>query len=101
MDEIGPKFLENIETEYETPLILYIPFLRRESKEWVLLSQKPANVLRYGTTHKKIVMLTVFWDVKGLLKVDFTDGVNSEILRRPQLPKINASQCFVIDTRSN
>ena len=75
MDEIGPRFLENIVTEDETPLSLYIPFSRRESKEWVLPGQKPANVLRHGTTHKKIVMLTLFWDVKGHLKVDFTDGV--------------------------
>ena len=36
MDEIRPRFLENIVTEDEPPLSLYIPFSKRESKEWVL-----------------------------------------------------------------
>ena len=50
MDEIGPMFLKNIVTEDETPLSLYIPFSRKESKEWILPGQKQANVLRHGTT---------------------------------------------------
>jgi len=67
MDKIGPRFLENIVTVDETPLSLYIPFSRRESKEWVLPGQKPANVIRHGTTYKKIVTLIIFWGVKTIL----------------------------------
>jgi len=60
MDEIVSRFLENIVTEDKTPLSHYIPFSGKESKELALPGQNPANVLLHGTTHKKIVMQTVF-----------------------------------------
>ena len=79
LEEIGPRLLANIVTEDETPLSLYIPYSKRESKEWILPGEKPPKVLRSGTCHRKCVMLSVFWDSKGVVKADFTEGIiNSE-----------------------
>ena len=78
-DQIGRKFLDNIVTEDETPLSLYIPYSRRESKEWVLPTEKPAKVMRSGTSHRKCLMLSLFWDSTGVVLIDYTDGnINAE-----------------------
>lgn len=79
MDAVGPNFLWNIVTTDETPLSIYIPYSKRESKEWVFENEKPSKVLRLGISHRKCAMLTVFWDRKGILKIDFTEEIiNSE-----------------------
>ena len=75
MDAVGPNFLYNIVTTDETPLSLYIPYSKRESKEWVFENEKPSKVLRHGISHRKCAMLTVFWDIKGILKLDFTSEI--------------------------
>jgi len=66
MDEIGPRFLENIVTE---------DVYKKRVKGVGITKSEASKCSLHATTHKKIVMITVFWDVKGLLKVDFTDGV--------------------------
>jgi histone-lysine N-methyltransferase SETMAR len=73
LDNLGDSFLNNIVTEDETPLSLYIPETKRQSAEWVMPGEKPAKKMRTGTSHKKCLMLTVFWDVNGIIKVDFAD----------------------------
>lgn len=79
--EHGDDFLSNIVTEDETPLSLYIPETKRQSSEWVFPNEKPRLKLRSGTSHKKCLMLTIFWDKKGPIKVDFADSktrINSD-----------------------
>ena len=81
MNQIGDrnKFLHNIITEDETPLVLFVPFSRRESKEWKLPGEKPSISMRSGTRHRKSLMLSIFCDAKGVIKMDFTTGnINSE-----------------------
>lgn len=75
LDAVGPNFLSNIITTDETPLSLYIPYSKRESKEWVFENEKPSKVLRLGISHRKCAMLTVFWDRNGILKLDFTEEI--------------------------
>jgi [histone H3]-lysine36 N-dimethyltransferase SETMAR len=70
-ENLGDAFLKNIITEDETPLSLYIPETKRESVEWKMPVEKPSLKMRTGTSHKKCLMLTIFWDMKGFLKVDF------------------------------
>ena len=53
---------------------LYSVFEKRVKGVGIIISEA-SKCARHGTTHKMIVMLTVFCDVKGLLKVDFTDDV--------------------------
>lgn len=69
--KLGDAFLKNIITEDETPLSLYIPESKRESAEWKMPGEKPTLKMRTGTSHKKCLMLTIFWDMKGIIKVDF------------------------------
>lgn len=80
LDDIGPSFLANIVTEDETPLSLYIPHSKRESQEWAFPGEKPPKVLRSGTSHRKCLMLSVFWDSQGALKTDFTEGTISTLI---------------------
>ena len=80
-EELGEAFLSNIVTEDETPLSLYIPETKRQSASWTFPGEKPALKLRSGTSHKKCLMLTIFWDKKGPIKVDFAGSkqrINSE-----------------------
>lgn len=67
----GQKFLENIVTEDETPLSLYLPESKRESSEWRKTDEKPPLKMRSGTSHRKSLMLSVFWDIKGIILLDF------------------------------
>jgi histone-lysine N-methyltransferase SETMAR len=71
--EYGERFLCNIVTVDETPLSLYIPESKRESSEWRLPHEKPALKMKSGTSHRRCLMLTVFWDSHGLIKLDFAD----------------------------
>jgi len=75
MDKIRPRFLENIcDRKRNATESLHSVFKKRVKGVGITRSED-SKYLRHGNTHKKIVMLTVFWDVKCLLKVDFTDGV--------------------------
>lgn len=73
-DEKGDVFLRNIVTEDETPLSLYIPEDRRSSKEWKFPEEKPTKKLKVGTSHRKVLMLTVFWDYYGIIHIDYADN---------------------------
>jgi histone-lysine N-methyltransferase SETMAR len=76
---LGDRFLDNIVTEDETPLSLYVPYSKRESREWVFAEEKPPKMLRSGQNHRKCLMLSVFWDAKGIVKVDFTaQNINAD-----------------------
>ena len=71
----GQNCLKNIITEDETPLSLYVPYSKRESREWVFPEEKPPKIFRSGTSHRKCLMLSVFWYAKGVIKTDFTPGI--------------------------
>ena len=71
--EHGQRYLSNIVTVDETPLSLYVPESKRESSEWRLPNEKPALKMRSGTSHRRCLMLTVFWDGDGVIKLDFAD----------------------------
>ena len=70
-DEHGDNFLKNIITEDETPLSLYLPESKRESAEWKFPGESVSKKLRSGTSHRKSVMLSIFWDYTGVLLVYF------------------------------
>lgn len=79
--EYGDTFLSNIITEDETPLSLYLPSSKRESSQWKRKDEQTPKKLRSGTTHKRELMLSVFWDSKGVILVDFLEKkrtMNSE-----------------------
>jgi histone-lysine N-methyltransferase SETMAR len=71
LDEYGPSFLNNIVTEDETPICLYVPDSRRDSAQWCLQHETAPRKLRAGTSHNREAMLTVFWQRKGIIQVDF------------------------------
>lgn len=73
-EQIGEKFLRNIVTMDETPISLYLPESKRESKEWKFPDERPTRKLKSSLTHRKVLMLTVYWDWSGVLSVDYTDG---------------------------
>ena len=73
--EHGQRFLDSIITQDETPLSLYVPPSKRESKEWTFKGEAPKKILRSGTSHRKYLMLSVFWMTSGIIKIDFTEGV--------------------------
>ena len=70
----GDLFMRNIVTEDETPLCLYNPESRRESAEWVFKDGKAPRKMRFGTSHRKCLTLSLFWDINGAMLVDFCDG---------------------------
>lgn len=79
--QFGESFLKNIITMDETPLSLYIPQSKRESREWKFPGESGTRMLRAGTTHRKSLMLSVFWDWHGLILCDFAENgvkINSE-----------------------
>jgi histone-lysine N-methyltransferase SETMAR len=69
----GDKFLWNILTEDETPLSTYIPESKRDSAEWKLPGERPSLKMRSGTSHRRMLMLSIFWDSKGIVHMDFAD----------------------------
>jgi hypothetical protein len=73
-DKYGDAFLQNIVTEDETPISLYVPESKRDSAEWRMASEAAPRKLRSGTSHGRAAMLTVFWDIRGIIKIDFLDG---------------------------
>lgn len=81
LEALGDSFLTNIVTEDETPLSLYTPESKRDSAEWKFPKEKPSLKLRAGTSHRRCLMLSVFWDVRGIVSIDFADSnttLNSE-----------------------
>ena len=72
-DEYGDNFLKNIITVDETPLSLYIPESKRESSEWKFPGESSSKKMRPGTSHRKSLMLTVFWDHSGVICTDFAE----------------------------
>ena len=83
--EIGARFLDNIVTEDETPLSLYIPEDRRSSKEWKLPGEVSSRKLRSGFSQRREVMMTIFWDSRGVVHTDFADKatkINGEYYAR-------------------
>jgi len=77
----GDQFLNCILTEDETPLSLYLPQSKRESAEWRKSGESAPLKMRSGTSHRRSLMLTVFWNASGIQLVDFADKgvrINSE-----------------------
>ena len=71
--QYGEDFLLNIVTEDETPQSLYVPDSRRDSMAWKRPEEKPLLKIRSGTSHKRELMLTVFWSASGVLLVDYLE----------------------------
>ena len=67
------SFLQNILTEDETVLIMYLSESKRESSEWKLPNEKPSLKHKSGTSHRRIFMLTLFWDYNGVVVMIFAD----------------------------
>ena len=65
--------MRNIITEDETPLSLYLPESKRESSEWKFPGETSSKKMRSGTSHRKCLMLSIFWDAHGVILVDFAD----------------------------
>ena len=79
--QLGDVFLNNIVTEDETPLSLYLPEDRRSSAEFKFPGETATRKLRSGTSHRRALMLTIFWDVNGPIHIDIVDKnvrLNSE-----------------------
>ena len=74
LESVGERFLENIITLDETPLSLYIPESKRESLEWKLPNESATRKMRSSATHRKCLMLSVFWDAKGIILCDFAEN---------------------------
>lgn len=72
-EQHGDKLLSNLITEDETPLNMYLPETKRESVEWKLPGEKPSLKMRSGTSHRTILMLSIFWDAKGIIHMDFAE----------------------------
>jgi histone-lysine N-methyltransferase SETMAR len=71
--QYGEAFLRNIITQDETPLSLYLPESKRESSEWKFPGETSSRKLRAGTSHRKCLMLSIFWDARGVILVDFAE----------------------------
>jgi histone-lysine N-methyltransferase SETMAR len=72
-EQHGEAFLANLITEDETPLCIYLPESKRESAEWKFPGEKPTLKMRTGTSHGRSMMLSTFWDHKGIILNDFAD----------------------------
>lgn len=73
-DNFGDRFLDNIITMDETPLALYVPESKRESLEWKFPGEASSRKMRSSTSHKKALMLSVFWDANGVILTDFAES---------------------------
>lgn len=79
LSHLGNDFLSDIVTMDETPLSLYSVESKRESMEWKFPHETASRKLRSSASHRKALMLTIFWDRRGVVSMDFTDGkCNSE-----------------------
>ena len=73
-EQHGETLLANLITEDETPLSMYLPETKGESAEWKLPGENPSLKMRTGTSHRRAMMLSVFWDQKGIIHTDFVDN---------------------------
>jgi len=81
LEHVGEGMLHNIITMDETPLSLYIPDSKRESQEWKLPGETSSKKMRASTSHKKALMLSIFWDANGVILMDFAESavrINSD-----------------------
>ena len=72
-EQHGEAFLRNIITQDETPLSLYVPESKRESSEWKFPGERGSRKMRAGTSHRKCLMLSIFWDSRGVVLIDFAE----------------------------
>lgn len=72
-EQHGETFLANLITEDETPLSIYLPESKRDSTEWKFPGEKPTLKMRTGASHGRSMMLSTFWDHKGIILNDFAD----------------------------
>ena len=72
-DKSGDKFLSNIVTVDESPVSLYVPESKRESIEWKFPGELASRKLKSFKSNSREAMLTVFWDINGILKIDYLD----------------------------
>jgi len=80
-NQVGDLLFKNLITMDETPLSLYMPESKRESTEWKLPGETSSKKMKCSATHRKCLMLSVFWDSKGVLLCDFCENgisINSE-----------------------
>mgnify|MGYP003564843467 CR=1 FL=1 len=54
--------------------LFFLPESRRESAEWKFPHEPSSKILRAGTNYRKVTMLTVYWDVKGIMKLEVTES---------------------------
>lgn len=69
----GGKFIHNLIATDETPLSLHVPLSRRESREWRKPEEGKKWMVRSGSTHRRELMLTVFWNSAGVILLDFLE----------------------------
>jgi [histone H3]-lysine36 N-dimethyltransferase SETMAR len=69
----GERFIQNILTVDETPLPLHQPESKRESMEWRKPEEGKVWKSRSGMSHRRELMLTVFWSHKGVILTDFLE----------------------------
>ena len=72
-EQLGDVFLSNIVTEDETPLSLFVPESKRDSKEWKFPGEVATRKLKSGTSHRKSLMLSTFWDSRGIIHNDYLE----------------------------
>ncbi len=69
-----PNLLDKLMCGDESPVYLLDPETQRESKQWLLKEgQRPTKALR-GRARRKM-MLTVFFDARGMVLREFNDGI--------------------------
>lgn len=70
--ETRTALIDNLITMDETSLSLFTTEGKRESSEWRFQDEKPPKKLKCATTTRKCLMLSVFWNRMGVIKLDFT-----------------------------
>lgn len=73
VEEYGERFLHNVLTVDETPLSLYNPPSKRESSEWRKPVEGKPWKMRSGTVHRRCLTLTVFFNAKEIVLIDFLE----------------------------
>jgi len=71
LSNVGDSFLDDIITMDKTPLSLYVPESRRESKEWKLQGETCSKKISSSTYHRKSLMLSIFLESSGIILYDF------------------------------
>jgi hypothetical protein len=76
----GNEFLDHIVTDNKTWAPLVNVETKEQSKEW-MHTHSPNKMEKFKQTSARKLMATVFWDRKGVLMVEFTQGttITSEV----------------------